>query len=54
MIFGFFGIIELLKYFFNVVILELIYNKVGLFMGIKDVLGLIVCFLDWKKLRNIC
>lgn len=44
-----FGVFVLLKYFFNGVIFVLIYKSVGLFIGINDVEGLIICFLFLKK-----
>lgn len=53
-IFGFLGVLCLLKYFFNVVIFELIYNNVLLLIGINGVEGLIICFFLIKKFRYFC
>lgn len=44
----------MLKYFFKVVILELIYNNELLLIGISGVDGLIICFFFIKKFKYFC
>lgn len=40
--------------FLNCIILALVNNKVGLFLGIRELLGMILCFWEVKYWRNVC